>query len=81
MNTEKEPFDPLDEPPYKIGQESCYIKPDPYSNSNTINRFSFSKPKWSVEFIPNSFIYTQKDCNWFHRLMQRLILGFKWNQN
>ncbi len=71
MNTEKEPFDPLDEPPYKIDYESCYIKPDP---------FSLHEPKWKVEFIPNYFIYTSENCNWFHRLMQRWVLGFKWNR-
>jgi len=80
MNTEKEPFDPLDEPPHKIDYEPCYIKLDPYSKPNTINLFTYPKPKWSIEFAPDCFIYTPRKYNWFHRLMQRLILGFKWKK-
>ena len=39
-----------------------------------------SVPKWSIEFAPNCFIYTPDKRNWFNRLMQRLILGFKWKR-
>lgn len=87
MNAEKQPIDPwesckplFDVPSHKIDWKECYIKPDPHSKPNTINLFTYPKPKWSVEFVPECFIHTPKDCNWFHRLMQRLILGFKWKR-
>jgi len=87
MNTEKEPFDPwesskplFDDPSHKIDWESCYIKTDLYSKPNPINLLNYLKPKWSIEFAPECFIHTAKGCNWFHRLMQRLILGFKWKR-
>jgi hypothetical protein len=67
------PFDPLDEPPYKI-------EPEFHLKTNTINIFNYPKPKWSIEFAPDCFIYTPKKYNWFHRLMQRWILGMKWKK-
>lgn len=36
--------------------------------------------KWRIEFAPNCFIYNPRGVNWFHRLMQRLILGIKWEK-
>jgi len=39
-----------------------------------------TEPKWSIEFAPNTFIYTPDKFNWFNRLMQRLILGIKWKR-
>lgn len=33
---------------------------------------------WSVEIADSTLIFPQKAPNIFHRLMQRLILGFKW---
>jgi hypothetical protein len=68
-----EPFDPLDEPPYKI-------KPEFYAKPNALNFLNYPKPKWSIEFAPNCFIHTSESFNWFHRFMQSWILGFKWKK-
>lgn len=63
-----------DEPTYKIDLS----KFEPYTY--TLNSFSSPKPKWSIEIAPGVFIHTPRGLNWFHRLMQRLILGFKWKK-
>lgn len=51
---------------------------------SSLNKSCFTlkqpEPKWSIEFAPNCFIYTPDNRNWFNRLMQRLILGFKWKR-
>jgi hypothetical protein len=70
LTTQPEPFD----------KKACFIEPYFYSKPNTINLLNYPKPKWSIEFAPDCFIHTPRGVNWFHRLMQRWILGFKWKK-
>lgn len=44
--------------------------------------YTFSyKSKWKVNITPNYEVHIDSAPNAFHRLMQRLILGFKWTKN
>ena len=58
-----------DDPPYKIKPNSLNFYETHHLDS-----------QWRMEFAPNCFIYTATGLNWFHRLMQRLILGFRWER-
>lgn len=39
------------------------------------------KTGWDMELTPSVIVMNTKPVNWFHRIMQRLILGFKWIRN
>ena len=39
------------------------------------------KTGWDMEINPSVRFNNIKPINWFHRLMQKLILGFKWIRN
>jgi hypothetical protein len=56
------------------------MKEEVKNEPNIYGFYGTLKPKWSIEFAPNCFIHTPNNYNWFHRLMQRLILGFKWKR-
>ncbi len=36
-------------------------------------------PRWRVQLAPRTFYHVDPPC-WFHRIMQRFLLGWKWER-
>lgn len=52
--------------------------PDQVVSSNSNFILSNQMHIWKLEFAEHTYICTKRAPNIFNRLMQRLILGFKW---
>lgn len=54
-----------------------------YTTTDPISSYIIYKPpinKWECKINHYVSFHMEKAPNCFHRLMQRLILGFKWNK-